>query len=90
MPVRDRRNAGRHHEHERPLSPSSSVVLNCYETVTSMAFRSSIRGLAATAPQVDGSNNPYGVWLFNGTRSFPDPTFPGNGACAGSTVVWAG
>ena len=70
--------------------PTAATVPNCYETVTSMAFRSWNRGLAATAPQVVQSSNPYGVWLFNGTRWFPDPTFPGSGACPGSTVVWAG
>jgi hypothetical protein len=30
------------------------------------------------------------VWLFNGTRWYPDPTFPGQAACPGATVLWAG
>jgi hypothetical protein len=56
----------------------------CYRTVTSIAFRAWNRGLAA----VDRS--PFGVWLFNGTRWFPDPTFPGPSVCSGNKVLWAG
>jgi hypothetical protein len=69
----------------------------CYQTVTSMAFRSWNFGLAATTPSAlrPGSNdqessNPYGVWIFNGTRWYPDPTFPGSQICPGHTIVWAG
>jgi hypothetical protein len=66
----------------------------CYLTVTSMAFRSWNRGLAATSPEQPNqelrSQNPYGVWIFNGTRWFPDPTFPGHAECPGTTVLWAG
>jgi hypothetical protein len=58
--------------------------------VTSFAFRAWNRGLAATSSAVPGGSNPYGVWLFNGTRWFPDPTFPGSKTCPGSTVLWAG
>lgn len=63
----------------------------CYQEVTSLAFRSWNRGLAATA--IAGGNsttNAYGVWLYNGTDWFPDPTFPGSGSCPGSTILWAG
>jgi hypothetical protein len=63
---------------------------SCYLTVTSMAFRAWNRGLAATTELGGGSNQPYGVWLFNGSRWYPDPTFPGSKACKGNTVVWAG
>jgi hypothetical protein len=67
-------------------------VPGCYLTVTSFAFRSWNRGLAATIDL--GSANPnttaFGVWLYNGTRWFPDPTFPGKRICKGSTVLWAG
>jgi hypothetical protein len=67
---------------------------SCYLTVTSLAFRSWNRGLAATAqasadPQV-AAKNAFGVWIFNGTHWFPDPTFPGHNTCPGSTVAWAG
>ena len=73
-----------------PLAGSANVA--CYQTVTSMAFRSPNYGLAATAPTVVAAtgNNPYGVWIYNGTRWFPDPTFPGSATCPGSTIVWAG
>jgi hypothetical protein len=54
-----------------------------------MAFRAWNRGLAATTP-IGPERNPYGVWLFNGTRWFPDPTFPGHSVCPGTTVAWAG
>jgi hypothetical protein len=55
-----------------------------------MAFRAWNRGLAATT--VDGAtgSNAYGVWLYNGTTWFPDPTFPGSSVCPGDTVLWAG
>src|SRR5262249_4643903 len=66
--------------------PSSCAVLN----VTSLAFRAWNRGLAATATNVPGASNPLGVWLYNGSRWFPDPTFPGSRACPGNTVLWAG
>jgi hypothetical protein len=32
----------------------------------------------------------FGVWLYNGSNWFPDPTFPGGAACPGSTILWAG
>lgn len=59
----------------------------CYLAVTSLAFRAWNRGIAATA---GGSGNPFGAWLFNGVRWYPDPTFPGTRACPGSHVLWAG
>ncbi|MDA0163846.1 hypothetical protein OM076_26485 [Solirubrobacter ginsenosidimutans] len=65
----------------------------CYLRVTSMAFRAWNRGLAATTRfQINPSPppTPFGVWLFNGTRWYPDPTFPGASTCYGDTVVWAG
>jgi hypothetical protein len=67
----------------------------CYLTVTSMAFRAWNRGLAATVgtANVNGGERaptPYGVWLFNGTSWFPDPTFLGQSVCKGTTIVWAG
>jgi hypothetical protein len=55
-----------------------------------MAFRAWNRGLAATTGRLGGAPSPYAVWLFNGTRWFPDPTFPGASACSGNTVLWAG
>jgi hypothetical protein len=54
-------------------------------SVTSLAFRAWNRGLAIT-----GGNSPYRVWLYNGTRWFPDPTFPGTSSCPGSKILWAG
>jgi hypothetical protein len=72
-------------------SPGSSEQLRCYLTVTSMAFRSWNRGLAATEPDAPGvSETPFGVWLFNGTSWYADPTFPGSKTCPGNTIVWAG
>src|SRR5262249_11629471 len=67
----------------------------CYLTVTSMAFRAWNRGVAATVSTAlkaggERAGTPYGVWLFNGTRWFPEPTFPGQSVCKGTTVVWAG
>lgn len=53
-----------------------------------MAFRSWNRGLAAVAPS--SGTTPFGVWLYNGQRWFPDPTFPGGSVCKGDTVLWAG
>jgi hypothetical protein len=76
-----------------PVDPtgSSCPAQACYLDVTSMAFRSWNRGLAATTPdRGDASKNPFGVWLFNGTRWYPDPTFPGASVCKGNTVLWAG
>jgi hypothetical protein len=32
----------------------------------------------------------FAVWLFNGTRWYPDPTFPGSSTCTGNKVLWAG
>jgi hypothetical protein len=66
--------------------------LGCYLTVTSFAFRSWNRGLAATSDLNSPSPNTtaFGVWLYNGVRWFPDPTFPGKRTCKGSTVLWAG
>jgi hypothetical protein len=63
----------------------------CYLTITSFAFRAPNRGLAA-ATNTDGTPNttPFGVWLYNGARWFPDPTFPGKRICRGGTVLWAG
>jgi hypothetical protein len=63
-----------------------------------MAFRAWNRGLAATEiPQNSpgetfpgNSTNAFGVWLYNGTSWFPDPTFPGASECPGNTVLWAG
>jgi hypothetical protein len=57
-----------------------------------MAFRAWNRGLAATALIFGSGGNtiPFGVWIFDGTRWAPDPTFPGSKICPGNTVVWAG
>jgi hypothetical protein len=59
---------------------------------TSMAFRAWNRGLAgAGLPTFNsGGTVAFGVWLYNGTNWFPDPSFPGSGVCPGSTVLWAG
>jgi len=81
---------------DNPLSmcaPNTlGAQLSCYLEVTSLAFRSWNYGLAATvnASPTDTTPDPFGVWLYNGTRWFPDPTFPGSGECPGDTVVWAG
>jgi hypothetical protein len=61
----------------------------CYLYVTSMAFRSWNRGLAAVTAG-SGASTPFGVWRYNGTRWYPDPTFPGSTVCPGNTVLWAG
>jgi hypothetical protein len=65
----------------------------CYLTVTSMAFRAWNRGLAATALEGStepGRTSPFGVWIFNGVRWFPNPSFPGKAVCPGHTILWAG
>lgn len=63
----------------------------CWLTVASVAFRSWNRGLAAMEPNLlGGSNSAFSVWLYNGVRWFPDPTFPGPATCPGATVLWAG
>ncbi len=65
----------------------------CALTVTSIAFRAWNRGLAATdtseGPGVD-ANNPYGIWIFNGSSWYPSPGFPGYSVCPGHAVVWSG
>jgi hypothetical protein len=71
-------------------NPTTGDQLPCYLTVTSMAFRSWNRGLAATSTTPAGGSDPFGVWIFNGTRWFPDPTFPGSSVCKGNTILWAG
>src|SRR5215472_2148826 len=66
-----------------PTNPTcSGSGQSCYLVVTSLAFRSWNRGLAATTTgdsvnpnSSDPRKNPFGVWLFNGTRWYPDPTF---------------
>jgi hypothetical protein len=58
--------------------------------VTSMAFRAWNRGLVTTSALLLGVTDNYGLWIFNGARWFPDPTFPGQSECAGSKVLWAG
>jgi hypothetical protein len=84
-----------------PGDKVSGVSPPCYLTVDSMAFRAWNRGLAATSVANSGTTAPtslsgggvttaFGVWLFNGTRWFPDPTFPGQTVCPGSKVLWAG
>ncbi len=60
-----------------------------------MAFRSWNHGLAAVAAfdanslVLEGAG-AYGLWIYNGQRWFPDPTFPGSKTCGGDTVLWAG
>jgi hypothetical protein len=54
-------------------------------TVTSFAFRAWNRGIATTS-----GSSAFAVWRYNGTSWYPDPTFPGQGTCKGSTVLWAG
>jgi len=73
-------------------SPGGSEGLGCYLTVTSMAFRAWNRGLAVTThtPPAKSENTSFGVWIFNGTSWYPDPTFPGSKTCPGHTIVWAG
>ena len=71
----------------------------CYLQVTSLAFRAWNRGLAALSQPFRNNDLTaesgavhvaFGVWLYNGSDWFPDPTFPGSSACPGSTVLWAG
>jgi hypothetical protein len=69
-------------------APCSGTLGNCLQ-VTSFAFRSWNRGLAVTEPTAT-SSTPYGVWRYNGSRWYPDPTFPGSSTCPGRTVLWAG
>lgn len=69
--------------------PDGEQIPSCYLTVTSMAFRSWNRGLAATEATGQASD-PFVVWLYNGARWYPDPTFPGQGVCKGNTILWAG
>jgi hypothetical protein len=78
-------------------SGGAAVDVDCGEPSTandclrvrSMAFRSWNRGIAATTTS-SGAGTPFGVWLFNGKRWFPDPTYPGAAACPGQSVLWAG
>jgi hypothetical protein len=71
--------------------PECLEALRCYLTVTSMAFRAWNRGLAATKePISQPGEDPYPIWIFNGTSWFPDPTFIGQKTCPGGTIVWAG
>ena len=63
--------------------------LACYLRVDSFAFRSWNRGLASVSPP-GSSTTAFGVWLFNGTRWYPDPAFPGQSVCRGNRVLWAG
>lgn len=51
---------------------------------------SDLSSASKTQPCVAGGAGAYGVWLFNGTSWFPDPTFPGSAACPGTKVLWAG
>jgi hypothetical protein len=67
----------------------------CFLQANSLAFRAWNRGLAATGQPTNNNDGPsdivaFGVWLYNGSNWFPDPTFPGSGACPGSTILWAG
>src|SRR5262249_19019395 len=64
-----------------------NVSTNCLQ-VTSLAFRAWNRGLAAT--NADLGSTPFRLWLYNGTRWYPDPTYPGPGPCPGGVVLWAG
>jgi hypothetical protein len=74
-----------------PECNANADVASCYLTVESMTFRSWNRGLAAVQYIAGGKSiSPYGVWLYNGTRWFPDPTFPGSSECQGGTILWAG
>jgi hypothetical protein len=68
-----------------PVGPASTAIPL---VVNSLAFRAWNRGLAAMTPTTGGS--PYTVWLFNGQRWYPDPTFPGPSVCSGGTILWAG
>lgn len=69
---------------QRCTLDGTPAPITCYLVATSFAFRAPNRGLAAVSSQA------FGVWLFNGARWFPDPTFPGRAVCAGNVVLWAG
>jgi hypothetical protein len=79
-----------------PVSPPGpgwvGDQVSCYLTVTSLAFRAWNRGLAAVTTSGSNPNatTAFGVWIYNGARWFPDATFPGQTACKGTTVLWAG
>jgi hypothetical protein len=81
-----------------PLCGTATAIAGqaCELQVTSMAFRAWNRGLAAAGyptypvPTTPPGNVAYGVWLYNGTSWYPDPTFPGSASCPGSVVLWAG
>ena len=61
----------------------------CFLVATSFAFRAWNRGVAAVrAPNLDG-RTAFGVWVYNGVRWFPDPTYP-SASCSGDKVLWAG
>jgi hypothetical protein len=81
----------------RPAAPSGPNYAgdqrSCYLKVDSLAFRAWNRGLAATSVAFSAdlsATTAFGVWIFNGTRWFPDPTFPGQSVCKGNSVLWAG
>ena len=82
----------------KPLNPHgiqwTGDRASCYLKVDSLAFRAWNRGLAATSPvnvnPNPGSTTAFGVWIWNGQRWFPDPTFPGQSVCKGDTILWAG
>jgi hypothetical protein len=75
----------------QPVDPSKcqnqdgSLNGACYLIPSSLSFRAWNRGLARTQ-----GSSAFGLWRFNGSRWFPDPTFPGNKQCPGTKVVWAG
>ena len=77
----------------KPFNPPgpgwSGDISGCYLQVDSMAFRAWNRGIAATSSS-KSQTTAFGVWLNNGTRWYPDPTFPGQSVCKGNTVLWAG
>ncbi len=77
-----------------PSTPICTIGSSCYLQVDSFAFRAWNRGLAAvSAPSfgtATGGTTPFGVWRYNGVRWYPDPTFPGQAVCQGTTVLWAG
>ncbi len=66
----------------------------CALLVSSLAFRSWNRGLAAVYPDPEGDGGggttPFGVWIYNGVRWYPNPTFPGGSVCKGDKILWAG
>lgn len=73
-----------------PNCVAASGEITCPLTVTSLAFRAWNRGLAATTEPTNPAATVYGVWIFNGNRWYPSPTFPGSKKCPGNTIVWAG